>query len=234
MTPTKVLQKTALTPEIILLKLEPESSFNYQAGDYLTLGFEPGDEEAVKDFHRFKPFSIANAPKDNTPIELHIRLNQNTDADQVWIDKIKALQLGDKVWINGPFQQFRLEKNLEHPIILVAGGTGFAPMKSLLEQLLEQNFTQPIDLYWGAKTESELYLKDWISNLAAQTPNLSYHPILSEQKHPDYRQGWVHQAVLQDFPDLSDKIVYVCGPWPMQQAAKADFLQANLKETHFN
>ncbi len=237
MIPAEVLDKTSLTPEIIQLSLQPESAFPFQAGDYLTLGFEQGDEAMAKDFHRFKPLSIANAPHQTTdkqPLELHIRLNQSEDADKAWMDQVSHLQPNDTVWIHGPFQQFRLDETLNQPVILVAGGTGFSPMKALLEQLLNQGFQHPIDFYWGAKTADELYLNNWIEPLAAQHPNLTYHPILSAEEKPSYRQGLVHQAVLQDFPDLSGKKVYICGPWAMQKTAKADFLQAGLKEADFN
>ena len=237
MIPAEVIRHTALTPEIHQLWLQPEAEFPFNAGDYLTLGFEAGDEKAAKDFHRFKPLSIANAPdttQQKQPLELHIRLNKNQDADQAWMDKVAQLQPGDHVWIDGPFAQYHLAPDLKQPVILIAGGTGFSPMKALLEQLIKQGDTQPIDFYWGAKTADELYLHDWITDQAAQQANLTYHPVLSNEQKTGYAHGLVHKVVLQDFPNLSGKKVYICGPWVMQEAAKNDFLQAGLAASDFN
>ena len=234
MIPAKVINNTPLTDDIIQLQIEPQAPFDYQAGDYLTLGFEQGDESAAKDFHRFKPLSIANAPEENTPLELHIRLNQKDDADQAWMQQIAQLKAGDTVWINGPFEQYRLDDNLNQPVILIAGGTGFSPMKALLQQLLADSVQVPIYFYWGAKTADEFYQLDWLQNQAQQHPNLQVIPVLSESDASTMRHGLVHQAVLKDFPDLSDKRVYLCGPWPMVQAAKEAFQQAGLPESQFN
>jgi CDP-4-dehydro-6-deoxyglucose reductase len=240
--PAKVVQKQVLTQndnsQILQLFIEPETPFPYQAGDYLTLGFEPpADEEAAKDFSRFKPFSIANAPKAGVPLELHIRLPQ--PALDPWMEALTQLNLGDTVWINGPFKQYRLDKNLDTytPIILVAGGTGFSPMKALLEQLLTQKAQNPISLYWGAKKPQELYLHDWMEQTAKQRANLHYIPVISEKESANeggMRQGLVHQAVLEEHPSLAHARVYLCGPWEMVNKAKEDFINAGLPENAFN
>lgn len=240
--PAKIVQKQALTQnddsQILQLFIEPEKPFPYQAGDYLTLGFEPpAEEEAAKDFSRFKPFSIANAPKAGMPFELHIRLPK--PAQDAWMEALSQLNLGDAVWINGPFKQYRLDEKLDAhtPIVLVAGGTGFSPMKALLEELIAQNAQNPISLYWGAKQPQELYLNDWVEQMAKQHSNLHYIPVISESgpaKESKMRHGLVHQAVLEDHPSLAHTRIYLCGPWEMVNKAKEDFINAGLPEKAFN
>ena len=205
--PLKVVHATPLAPQIIQLLLQPEMPIPYQAGDYLMLGFHADD---------LKPFSIAAAPRDDGLLECHIR-NQ---ADSDWMKQLFAVKTGDHLVMQGPKPQMQL-KNGDLPMIFVAGGTGFAPMKALLDEAIRQNRQAPMAFYWGARHTEELYMHQSMLELAQQHANLSYIPVISEES-PEWtgKKGLVHQQVLADFGDLSGQEIYLCGPWPMVQAAK--------------
>ncbi|VAW45689.1 hypothetical protein MNBD_GAMMA04-404 [hydrothermal vent metagenome] len=211
----KVVHAEALAPHIIQLLFKPEHPIAYASGQYIMLGFDADD---------LKPFSIASAPRDDGLIECHIR-NQ---ADSEWMQKLFAVKAGDQLVMEGPKDQIALQP-AHQPIILVAGGTGFAPMKALLETLLKEKVGVPIHFYWGARNQSELYMHKEMIALTDLHPNLEYIPVLSEQE-VDWNgaTGLVHHQVLKEHPNLTHSTVYMCGPWPMIQAAKTDFLEAGL------
>lgn len=215
-----LVERVLLTPDIIQLLLNPSEPFNYQAGDYVLVGLDEAE---------LKPFSIASAPRLDGMIELHIRNHDNSD----WMAALFEVQRYDLLFVQGPKAQYQLDAHLDKPLIFVAGGTGFAPMKALLEVALKQGSEQIIEFYWGARTAADLYQHADMLSLCKQYPNLNYLPVVSEADFGG-RTGLVHQAVLQDHPDLSGFRVYLCGPWPMQQSAKADFLAAGLPESQFN
>jgi len=210
-----VVHAEPLTPQIIQLLFKPEHPIAYASGQYIMLGFDAED---------LKPFSIAAAPREDGLIECHIR-NQ---ADSKWMQKLFAVKTGDHLVMEGPKDQIALQP-VHQPIILLAGGTGFAPMKALLETLLKEKVGVPIHLYWGARSQEELYMHQEMVALMETHANFEYIPVLSE-KTEDWNgaTGLVHKQVLKQHPNLSHFNLYMCGPWPMIQTAKEEFMVAGL------
>lgn len=218
-----VSESRLLTPDTLSLLLKPDNDFPHHSGQYIQLGLTPDD---------LKPFSIASAPREDGQIECHIRRYAQDD----WMSQLFPLKPGDRVFVSGPHDQYLLPHNLpeDQPIIFVAGGTGYAPMKALLQEALRRELKNPIHFYWGAKNPVELY-EDEAMQALAKAHGIRYITVLSEAE--DTAQGltgWVHLQVLKDLPDLSGRRVFLCGPWGMQETAKQDFLAAGLAESDFN
>lgn len=225
MQPMTLVEKHLLNDTTLLMKLKPSKTFDYQSGQYVMLGLTPTE---------LKPFSIASAPKADGLIELHIRNQDNSE----WMQDLFALDTGATLYIQGPNDQYHLDAPEvladKQRTIFVAGGTGFAPMFALLESLLERGHDRPIEFYWGAQIQADLYRDAEMKALAGRHPSLHYITVLSGQVDESAPEKLVHHQVLNDFPDLSDARVYLCGPWPMQEAAKADFIAAGLPSDAFN
>lgn len=221
----KVIQVEHFSEDTLQLLIKPSQPFRYQAGDYILLGFEQDD---------LKPFSIASSPRNDGRIELHIRKH----GDNAWNQRLFSLEAGDEVLVDGPKTQYQLDENLcenGKPILLIAGGTGFAPLKALLDELLDSGCQNPIYFYWGSKSQQELYMRKQMIALAAHHDNLSYFEVLSEPEAAYVGlSGLVHKVVLERHPSLADFRVYLCGPWPMVQAAKEEFVAAGLPASQFN
>ena len=143
----------------------------------------------------------------------------------------------DILRIEGPYGSFYLREESAKPLILLASGTGFAPIKSLIEHMAHKGIQRPATLYWGGRRPSDLYLSEWVQTQSQQIPNLRYVPVVSEALPEDAwtgRTGFVHQAVLQDFPDLSGHQVYACGAPVVVDSARADYTQkAGLPDDEF-
>jgi CDP-4-dehydro-6-deoxyglucose reductase len=143
----------------------------------------------------------------------------------------------DILRIEGPFGSFFLREDSDAPIVMLASGTGFAPIKALLEQMQQQGITRPTTLYWGGRRPSDLYMADWIGAFAAANQWLRYVPVVSDALPEDGwngRSGFVHRAVLQDHADLSGFQVYACGAPIVVDSAKREFCaQAGLLEDNF-
>lgn len=137
-----------------------------------------------------------------------------------------ALKEKEILRIEGPFGSFFLREDSAKPIVLLASGTGFAPVKALIEHMQFKGITRPTTLYWGGRRPGDLYLHDWMLARAAQMPNLTYVPVVSDALPEDGwtgRTGFVHQAVLQDFADLSGHQVYACGAPIVVDSARAAY-----------
>ena len=215
----KVVHIEHLTTDIIQLLMKPDFPISYSAGQYIMLGFNTDE---------LKPFSIAAAPREDGLIECHIR----RQADSDWMNRLFAVTVGDSLIMQGPKDQMSIQP-AHQPILFVAGGTGFAPMKALLDELLRQNVEVPMHFYWGARHADELYLHDMMQDLERKHANLLYIPVVSEEDATwQGLTGLVHKQVLKDYPSLEHKTVYMCGPWPMMEAAKADFSEAGLAITN--
>lgn len=211
----KVVHLEYLTEHILQLLMKPDFPISYSAGQYIMLGFEASE---------LKPFSIASAPREDGLIECHIRKQTQSD----WMTRLFAIEVGDSLVMQGPKDQMSVQP-AHNPIIFVAGGTGFAPMKALLDQMLRQKVDVPMHFYWGARQADELYMHEAMQDLERQHANLLYVPVVSEED-PSWQglTGLVHQQVLKDYPSLEHKTVYMCGAWPMMQVAKADFAKVGL------
>jgi CDP-4-dehydro-6-deoxyglucose reductase len=183
-----------------------------------------------------RSYSMANAPhllaKESPQIELHIRhMPGGKFTDHVFgAMKEKEIQR-----IEGPYGSFFL-RDSEKPMVLLASGTGFAPIKALIEHMQFQNNTRPATLYWGGRRPADLYMTDWIDQKLQEMPQLKYVPVVSNALPEDQwtgRTGFVHQAVLQDLPDLSGHQVYACGAPIVVESAQRDYVAAGLQADEF-
>ena len=139
--------------------------------------------------------------------------------------------------MEGPYGSFYLREDSNKPIILLASGTGFAPVKALLEHMQHQGVERPVRLYWGGRKPEDLYMSTWVTDQLANMPHLTYVPVVSDMRVGDGwngRGGFVHQAVMQDFPDLSGHQVYACGAPIVVESAQKDFVaQCGLDPDEF-
>lgn len=213
-----------LTPTTWQIFLQPqEAKPQYQAGQYLEILHRDGSP---------KPFSIANAPNEQGSIELHVR---HTPKNQYTAELIAEIQQQRPLRIKLPFGHCIYPKEPNVKTILLAGGTGFAPMKAILEVALNTELTQPIYLYWGARTLPELYWHEQLLAWAKQYPLFQYHPVLSDvTPSTDWqgKTGLVHEVVVADHPDLSEFQVYASGPPEMVYAALRLFQAHGLPKTY--
>ena len=214
--------------KIIHLRLPMNENMMFVAGQHIELML-PGDLR--------RTYSIASAPKVDgvTALELHIRQIPGGAFTDGLLPRMKEREL---LKFEGPLGSFHL-RNSDKPAIMVATGTGFAPIKSMLEAAFERGLekTRVFTLYWGARTRRDLYMHDLPKAWEAEHPGFQFIPVLSDPT-PDCnwtgRTGLVHEAVLGDHPDLSQAEVYACGAPAMIEAAQRDFIgKADLPETHF-
>ena len=217
--PTRVMSLERVTHDVAVLRLQlpANQNFQYRAGQYI--------EFILRDGAR-RSYSMANAPHlvGNPPaIELHLRhLPGGKFTDHVF----GTMKDKEILRMEGPFGSFFLREDSAKPIILLASGTGFAPIKAIIEQLQQQASPREVTLYWGARRRGDLYRHDWCLQAATTMPNLRYVPVLSEPTPEDTwtgRTGFVHRAVMADRPDLSGHQVYACGAPVMVDAAQRDF-----------
>ena len=217
--PTRIEALNWVSDDIAQLWLAPTTPFHWQAGDYLEMALTPEGDT--------RPFSIANAPNAAGRIELHIRHTRDDWYNALFQHKT----VGDSVYlVPEPKQQYPAPMG-DRPLLFVAGGTGFAPFKPLIEQLLNDGFNQPMHLYWGARCRSDLYQDAVIRTWADHHDTLTYTPVLSEENWAG-RTGLVADAVLADHPDLSGFEIYLCGPWPMVQDARTRFNEHGADRIH--
>jgi CDP-4-dehydro-6-deoxyglucose reductase len=224
MLPVRVIQKTVLAENVVRLRLRLPASQRLQflAGQYVDVLFEGGKRRA---------FSIASCPSLENEIELHIRHVEGGDFTGYVFDDLKER---DILRLEGPLGTFFVRNDRpERPMIMMGGGTGFAPLKSMIENLLELGDRRPIHLYWGARTAGELYLDELPLQWAREHGHIHYHRALSEtgadEPLPAFR-GLVHEAVIADHADLSGFDVYMSGPPAMIETARKVFLQHALPE----
>ncbi len=215
--PARVEQLERLAPDVIVmhLRLPAAERLQFLAGQYVDILLKDG---------RRRSFSLANAPHDDAFLQLHIRrVPGGVFTGQVF----SSMKLRDILRLNGPHGSFYLREDSPKPMILLAGGTGFAPIKAIVEHAIAEQCQRSMFIYWGARTRTDLYQNDLPAHWAAEIPNIRYFPVLSEPAAADSwsgRTGLVHQAVMADFPDLSGHQVYACGAPPMIDAARNDFV----------
>jgi CDP-4-dehydro-6-deoxyglucose reductase, E3 len=219
--PCRIEQLQPLADDImsVRLRLPANETFAFAAGQYI---------DVMLPNNRRRSFSIANPPHDATFIELHVRRVANGEfTSQVFTEgSLKTL-----LKIEGPLGQFWFREDSPRPAILVGGGTGYAPLRSMLRHLLERGDRRPLHLYWGAQNVGGLYEDAMVREWSRQYSNLLYTPVvaaLPENASWSGRQGWVHAAVLDDYPSLRDVDVYAAGPPAMVEAIRADFTRHGL------
>ncbi|MDB5891034.1 MAG: CDP-6-deoxy-delta-3,4-glucoseen reductase [Polaromonas sp.] len=227
--PVRVNALAKASHDVMLVRLQLPASdiFKYHAGQYVEFLLRDGDRRA---------YSMGNAPhtQAETPgVELHIRhMPGGKFTDHVF----SAMKEKEILRIEGPFGSFYLREDSTKPMILLASGTGFAPIKAIIEHLQFKRITRPAVLYWGGRRPADLYQHDWITAKLTEMPNLSYVPVVSDALPEDGwsgRTGFVHQAVLQDFADLSGHQVYACGAPIVVDSAQAAYTAAGLPEDEF-
>jgi CDP-4-dehydro-6-deoxyglucose reductase len=220
----QALDRVAEDVVVMRLKLPANERLQFLAGQYIEFLLPEGKRRA---------FSLANAPHEDELLELHLRL---IPGGAFTAQVFSTMKVKDILRFEGPLGTFHLREDSKKPIVMVAGGTGFAPIKGLIEHAIHCRIERPIALYWGAKDRAGLYLPELPERWAAAHPHIRYVPVLSEARPEDAwsgRTGLVHQAVLEDFPDLSAHQAYVCGAPVMVEAAQRDFIARGLPADEF-
>ena len=210
--PCRVQKLERLTEDVmrIELKLPASENFAFRAGQYIDILLADGQRRS---------FSIANAPHDAGHLELHVR---RIDGGRFTGHVFETMIEKEILRFEGPLGSFFLREDSTRPIVMVAGGTGFAPIKGIVEHAIRLGLQRPITLYWGARRRDGLYLDALARSWEAALPGLRYVPVLSDEAW-EGRGGLVHQAVLEDFADLSAHEVYACGAPALIDAARASF-----------
>jgi ferredoxin-NAD(P)+ reductase (naphthalene dioxygenase ferredoxin-specific) len=199
------------------LAIEAGGPFSFSAGQYAALTFAG---QAPRDY------SMANRP-DEATLEFHIRRTAGGSASAYVAE---TLRIGDTVKVEGPFGSSFLRERHTGPILAIAGGSGLAPIKSIVESALAAGTAQPIDLYFGIRAERDLYLEAYFRALEARHGNLRFIPVLSAPDGATTRRtGFVHEAAAADHPDLDGAKAYLAGPPVMVEAATAALLARGMR-----
>ena len=222
--PCRVESKELLTHDVMRLRLKlPETErLQFLAGQYIEFLLKGGKRRA---------YSIANAPHDDAFIELHIRHVPDGQFGDYVFDGMKVKEL---LRMEGPLGSYYLREESERPIILVGGGTGFAPLKGMLEHAFHVSLDRQIHLFCGVRARRDLYMDDMVNQWIREHDNLKYTPVLSEPRAEDNWQGkigFVHEAIIEEYPDLSGYDVYMSGPPPMIKAGMDAFYAHGLPES---
>ena len=212
----ETIERPAADVAIVRLKLPANERLQYLAGQYIDLLLKDG---------RRRSFSMATPPHDDALLELHIRLVPGGWFTTQLFTEFKGREI---LRFEGPLGSFYLREDSDKPIILVAGGTGFAPIKAIVEHALHHRLDarRPMVLYWGARARKDLYLAELPGRWQQASSSFTFIPVLSDPLPGDDwpgRTGLVHQAVLDDFASLAGYQVYACGAPPMIDAARAAF-----------
>ena len=224
-----VIERPSGDVAILKLQLPAAERFQFLAGQYLEFLLKDGQRRA---------YSIANAPDQEGPLELHLRhLPGGLFTDFVFGVSTPALKEKDILRFEGPLGSFFLREDSKKPIIFVAAGTGFAPIKSIIEQMRAKKIQRPIHLYWGGRRPGDLYLDDLCKAWEKEMADFKYIPVISDALAEDAwqgRTGFVHQAAMADHPNMKDFQVYACGAPIMVSAARDDFSsKCHLPEEEF-
>ncbi|CAH0542113.1 NAD(P)H-flavin reductase [Vibrio marisflavi] len=213
----KSIQQLACNTYQILL--HPEAPVEFKAGQYLMV--EMGEKDK-------RPFSIASSPcRHQGELELHIgAFEHNTYAIEVVEKMQQALANNSDIVIDAPHGEAWIREESEHPLLLIAGGTGFSYVRSILDHCISQNKHNPIYLYWGAKNQNQLYAIEELKNISAQHSNVHFIPVI-EDMNSEWagKVGNVLQAISEDFESLSDFDIYIAGRFEMAGAARELFTQ---------
>lgn len=215
--PSRIAKLEKLSDDVMLIQLQlpANEKLNYRAGQYI--------EFLLKDGKR-RSYSLASAPHLADTLSLHLRhMPGGYFTDQVF----GTLKERDIMRIEGPQGSFFLREDNDKPVILLASGTGFAPIKAIVEQLMHLESQRPVHLYWGGRRPQDLYMHLLCQEWASTLPDFTYIPVISDALAEDQwqgRTGFVHQAVYTDHADLSGFEVYACGAPIMVESAKRDFI----------
>jgi CDP-4-dehydro-6-deoxyglucose reductase len=220
--PCRIARLAPLAPDVlqVFLRLPAVESLRFHPGQYLDI---------LLDGSKRRSFSIASPPHDSQLLELHVRRVPGGGFTEHLFD---ALPVGSLLRIEGPIGQFVYQET-PAPMLMIAGGTGFAPLKSMLRHILEGGIDRPIHLYWGARQSQDVYEEELVLQWVHQYPNLRFTAVLSEAtetKAAHQRLGWVHEAVLADHPNLEAFDVYAAGPPALVEAIRTTFPGRGVRE----
>jgi len=223
------IERAAPDVAILGLQLPANERLQYLAGQYVELILRDGTRRS---------YSMACAPHAAERIELHVRhMPGGRFTDALFGATQPAIKERDILRFEGPMGTFFLREDSAKPIVMVASGTGFAPIKAIVEHTIHKGITRPITLYWGGRRPRDLYLNALCERWAAELPHLRYVPVVSDALPEDGwsgRTGFVHHAVMADFADLSPFQVYACGAPIVVDSARADFThERGLPEDEF-
>ncbi len=225
--PSRVASIDKVAPDvaIITLQLPANEALAYRPGQYIEFMLRDGKRRS---------YSMANAPGLDAPITLHIRyMAGGLFTEQVF----NTLKERDILRFEGPHGSFFLREESDKPIVLLASGTGFAPIKALVEHMIHLKSARPVSLYWGGRRPQDLYMHTLCEQWAASLPNFRYVPVVSHALPEDQwsgRTGFVHAAVMADLPDLSGHQVYACGAPIVVDSARRDYVaQCQLPADEF-
>ena len=227
--PTRVASMAKASHDVMVVRLQLPAAdvFKYHAGQYVEFLLRDGDRRA---------YSMGNAPhtQQETPqLELHIR---HTPGGKFTDHVFSAMKEKEILRVEGPFGSFYLREDSTKPMIMLASGTGFAPIKAMIEHMQFKRITRPAVLYWGGRRPADLYQQEWVLAKVAEMPNLTYVPVVSDALPEDAwigRIGFVHNAVLQDFADLSGHQIYACGAPIVVDSAQTAYIAAGLPGDEF-
>jgi CDP-4-dehydro-6-deoxyglucose reductase, E3 len=216
--PSRVSRLDKVAPDVIVITLQLPASerLQYRAGQYIEFMLGDGKRRA---------YSLATSPDSDEPLALHVRhVPGGLFTEQVF----STMKERDILRFEGPLGTFFLREDSDKPVVLLASGTGFAPLKAIVEHMMHAKSTRPIILYWGGRRPQDLYMDALCRQWASEWPALRYVPVVSDAQPSDQwpgRTGFVHRAVIEDLPDLSGYQVYACGAPVMVDATKRDFVQ---------
>jgi CDP-4-dehydro-6-deoxyglucose reductase len=225
--PSRVASIEKVAPDVVVLTLQLPANerLRYRAGQYIEFMLRDGKRRS---------YSMASAPDGDAPITLHIRhMAGGLFTEQVF----GTMKERDILRFEGPLGTFFVREDSAKPMLLLASGTGFAPIKAIVEHLIHAKSDRAMTLYWGGRRPQDLYMDALCRQWAEQLPNFRYVPVVSNALSEDQwqgRAGFVHQAVMADLPDLSGHQVYACGAPVMVDSAKRDFVaQCRLPADEF-
>ncbi len=221
--PTKVARLEQLSHDVmrVYLKLPENIRMQFFAGQYLDILQESGERRS---------FSIANAPHDDDFIELHIRHIDGGEYTQYIFDRMK---IGEILRIEAPLGSFTLNESSPRPMILMGGGTGFAPLKGMLEHAFHIGLEKPMHLFWGVRSLRDLYMPELPVEWTRRHPLFQFTPVLSEPQPEDNWQGetgYVHEAVIKHCANLTQCDIYMSGPPVMVYTARDEFIRLGVDE----
>jgi len=218
--PARVTRMRMPTPDVALLTLQLPSSetFRFYAGQYVELILKDGSRRS---------YSMANSPDQASALELHVRhMPGGGFTDHVFGAGDTQMKEREILRLEGPFGSFFLREETNKPIVFLASGTGFAPIKAIIEYMIEQGIDRPSVLYWGGRRPLDLYMDELAQGWQQQLPQFTYIPVVSDALPEDNwtgRTGFVHKAVIEDMPDLSAHEVYACGAPIVVESARREF-----------
>lgn len=198
------------SPGVRRLQVDLDRPMSFNPGQYALLTLPDGDTR--------RAYSIASSPSRRGSLEFHVKLTSGGRCSEGWV--FSSLSMGDRITLSGPYGRFFLRPARQEPILLLAGGTGLAPIASMIRHMTEAGLPRQVTLYHGVRTRADLYEHAWLTELASSLPGFRYQPALSRDRW-EGRSGYVSDLVAEDYPRAAGNVAYVCGsPVMVEQTLK--------------